>query len=310
MTGCAAPRFASRPLPLILSSHDASFSLEIPRAGVTEMFLEIGPPLDAQPSAARFDAALERLVQSMRERVTEGAALESTGRLFNEWIDKSRSDLALLTTTLPTGPYPYAGIPWFATQFGRDAIITALQTLWLNPALAAGVLRFLALTQAHEESAFRDAEPGKIMHEMRRGEMAVLQEVPFQQYYGGVDTTPLFVMLAGAYEERTGDAALVDEIWPNLLEATAWIERRLERSPMVSWITRAVRSPASSTRAGRTVTTRSSMPTAGCRVARSRSSKCRVMHTRRCSPWRSLRRYATCPNNRGAGVRAPRAWAS
>ena len=217
-------------LPLMLTSQDASFSLEIPRAGVTEMFLEIGPPLDAQPSEGRFEAALERLVQSMRERVTEGAVLESSGRLFNEWIEKSRSDLGLLTTTLPTGLYPYAGIPWFATQFGRDAIITALQTLWLNPALAAGVLRFLALTQAHEESSFRDAEPGKIMHEMRRGEMAVLQEVPFQQYYGGVDTTPLFVMLAGAYEERTGDAVVVDEIWPNLLEATAWIERRLERS--------------------------------------------------------------------------------
>jgi glycogen debranching enzyme len=217
-------------LPLTLSAHDATFSFEIPRAGVAELFLEIGPPLSSRPSAARFDFARDRLVQSMRQRLTDGAAVESSGRLFNEWIDKSRSDLALLTTTLPTGPYPYAGIPWFATQFGRDGIITALQTLWLNPALAAGVLRFLAHTQAHEESAFRDAEPGKIMHEMRRGEMAVLHEVPFEQYYGGVDTTPLFVMLAAAYEERTGDRALVDEIWPNLLEATAWIERRLDRS--------------------------------------------------------------------------------
>jgi len=159
-----------------------------------------------------------------------GGSLASSGRLFNDWIDQSRSDLALLTTALPTGPYPYAGIPWFATQFGRDAIITALQTLWLNPALAAGVLRFLAQTQAHEESAFRDAEPGKIMHEMRRGEMAMLREVPFGQYYGGVDTTPLFVMLAGAYEERTGDPRLVDEIWENLLAAVGWIERRLDGS--------------------------------------------------------------------------------
>jgi glycogen debranching enzyme len=216
--------------PLSLTSHDATFSLEISRGGVTELFLEIGPSLNARPSAERFDFARERLVRSMRQRIAEGAAIESSGRLFNEWIDKSRSDLALLTTALSTGPYPYAGIPWFATQFGRDAIITALQTLWVNPTLSAGVLRFLALTQAHEESAFRDAEPGKIMHEMRRGEMAVLHEVPFRQYYGGVDSTPLFVMLAGAYEERTGDTTVVDEIWPNLLEATAWIERRLDRS--------------------------------------------------------------------------------
>ena len=155
----------------------------------------------------------------------------TSGRLFNQWIDKSRADLALLTTALPTGPYPYAGIPWFATQFGRDAIITALQTLWLNPRLAAGVLSFLASTQAQEDSSFRDAQPGKIMHETRRGEMAALREVPFGQYYGGVDTTPLFVMLAGAYEKRTGDCALVDRIWHALLAATAWIERRLESSP-------------------------------------------------------------------------------
>jgi glycogen debranching enzyme len=217
-------------LPQSLAPDAASFLLELPRGGVAELFLEIGPTLPMQPSAVRFEFAHAQLAQSMRRRVAEGAAIGSSGRLFNEWLDKSRSDLALLTTTLSTGPYPYAGIPWFATQFGRDAIITALQTLWLNPALAAGVLRFLALTQAHEESAFRDAEPGKIMHEMRRGEMAILHEVPFRQYYGGVDTTPLFVMLAGAYEQRTGDGALVDEIWPNLLEATAWIERRLDRS--------------------------------------------------------------------------------
>jgi glycogen debranching enzyme len=218
------------PAPRTLTGHEAAFVLDLPRNAVAELFVEIGIDSTDEPSQERFDAALQSLSRSMRQRVQEGAALGSSGRLFNEWIERSRFDLALLTTTLSTGPYPYAGIPWFATQFGRDAIITALQTLWLNPSLAAGVLRFLALTQAHDTSAFRDSEPGKIMHEMRRGEMAALHEVPFRQYYGGVDTTPLFVMLAGAYEERTDDRALIDGIWDNLLAATAWIEARLERS--------------------------------------------------------------------------------
>ena len=217
--------------PTAISPQEAEFLVELQRGDVAEMFIEIGAEEGNLPSQERFDEALQRLSVSMQNRLRDGASISTSGRLFNEWIDKSYSDLALLTTALPTGPYPYAGIPWFATQFGRDAIITSLQTLWLNPRLAAGVLRFLASTQAQEESAFRDSQPGKIMHEMRRGEMAVMREVPFGQYYGGVDTTPLFVMLAGAYERHTGDRTLIDEIWTSLVAATEWIERRLDSSP-------------------------------------------------------------------------------
>lgn len=218
------------PPPVSISAQEAEFLIELQRGAVAEVFIEIGTEEGGMPSSEHFDRALQRLSASMHERLQEGAAISTSAGLFNEWIDRSRSDLALLTTALPTGPYPYAGIPWFATQFGRDAIITSLQTLWLNPQLAAGVLRFLASTQAQDESAFRDSQPGKIMHEMRRGEMATLGEVPFGQYYGGVDTTPLFVMLAGAYERHTGDRKLNDEIWNNLLAATDWIERRLDHS--------------------------------------------------------------------------------
>ncbi|MGH8137588.1 MAG: amylo-alpha-1,6-glucosidase [Steroidobacteraceae bacterium] len=216
--------------PTSLSPQSAEFLVKLKRGISAETFIEIGTEADALPSRERFENALQRLSASMGKCLREGASISTSGRLFNEWIDRSRADLALLTTVLPTGPYPYAGIPWFATQFGRDAIIAALQTLWINPQLAAGVLRFLASTQAQDASAFRDSEPGKIMHEMRRGEMAALHEVPFGQYYGGVDTTPLFVMLAGAYERQTGDRTLADGIWNNLLAATAWIERRLENS--------------------------------------------------------------------------------
>jgi glycogen debranching enzyme len=131
----------------------------------------------------------------------------------------------LLTTELPTGPYPYAGLPWFSTIFGRDAIVTALQTLWLQPRLARGVLSFLAQHQATETSPFRDAQPGKIMHECRKGEMSATDELPFARYYGGVDTTPLFVMLAGAYAAQTGDLGFIEGLWPALRDAASWIER-------------------------------------------------------------------------------------
>jgi glycogen debranching enzyme len=220
----------SRP-PHSLSAQDAEFRIELRRGADVEMFIEIGAEDGGAPALERFDVAARDLSDSMQARLRQGASISTTGRLFNQWIEKSRSDLALLTTSLPTGPYPYAGIPWFATQFGRDAIITSLQTLWLNPQLAAGVLSFLASTQAQEENAFRDSQPGKIMHETRRGEMAALGEVPFGCYYGGVDTTPLFVMLAGAYEARTGDRSVVDRIWSALLAATGWIEHRLDSSP-------------------------------------------------------------------------------
>lgn len=217
--------------PTSLSECEAQFTIAVPRAAREELYVEIGLEPDSTPSAARYHDAHLQAYTNVRKRFELSSDITTEAPLFNNWIARSRADLALLTTSLATGPYPYAGVPWFATQFGRDAIITALQSLWLNPSLAAGVVRFLASTQARETSSFQDAEPGKIMHEMRRGEMAALGEVPFGRYYGGVDTTPLFVMLAGAYESCTGDRTLADDVWPALLAATEWIERRLDSSP-------------------------------------------------------------------------------
>ncbi len=214
--------------PSRLTANRAEFNLVIPAEGSVELHLEVGadgdPDKAPTPGRERFRACAARARFAMRAKRRHGARIKTSGRLFNEWIEKSRADLSLLITDLPTGPYPYAGIPWFSTQFGRDAIITAWQVLWINPSLARGVLAYLASTQATETSKFRDSQPGKIMHETRKGEMTTLGELPFGRYYGGVDTTPLFVALAGAYADRTGDLELIDRLWPNLLAAVNWME--------------------------------------------------------------------------------------
>jgi glycogen debranching enzyme len=206
-----------------LAPNHATFDVTLAARGAWQLYLEVGP-CGAEPSRPRYRQAAARAWRHLRLRRQRGAWTAASGRLFQSWLDKSHADLALLTTDLPTGPYPYAGIPWFSTPFGRDAIVTSLQTLWLDPGLSRGVLAFLAEHQARETSAFYDSQPGKIMHETRKGEMASVNEVPFSRYYGGVDTTPLFVMLAGAYARRTGDRAFVDELWPSLLSAVGWIE--------------------------------------------------------------------------------------
>jgi glycogen debranching enzyme len=150
--------------------------------------------------------------------------LSSSSSIFNRWLDRSSADLQIMMTDTPQGTYPYAGIPWFSTPFGRDGIFTAFEMLWLNPGVARGVLSFLAQTQATASDDARDAQPGKIVHEMRGGEMAALGEVPFGVYYGSCDVTPLFVMLAEAYYHRTGDLEFIARIWPHLVRALEWMQ--------------------------------------------------------------------------------------
>jgi glycogen debranching enzyme len=217
--------------PEAIAADGMEFVLQLPVGGRDELYLEVGLEPEDAPGRERYRNAAARARHRMRARQRRGASVRSEGPLFTAWMDRSRADLALLTSDLPTGPYPYAGIPWFSTPFGRDAVVTSLQMLWINPRLARGVLSFLAAHQAHDSSAFLDSAPGKIMHETRKGEMAALRELPFGLYYGGVDTTPLFVMLAGAYARRTGDLTFIHSLWPALLAAMAWIERVCDANP-------------------------------------------------------------------------------
>jgi glycogen debranching enzyme len=172
-----------------------------------------------------YEPALEQAIEALETARREYAVIESSSERFNQWVRRSAADLRMLTAKTSDGDYPYAGVPWFSTPFGRDGIITALQLLWINPRLARGVLGFLAANQADSFNVEQDAEPGKILHETRGSEMARLGEVPFGRYYGSVDATPLFVVLAGAYLERTGDRAFLATLWPHVERALEWIDR-------------------------------------------------------------------------------------
>jgi len=207
-----------------LSQDTAELTVVLSRRARLRLYLEVGTEPSPAPDCHRYRRAAVHAHRAMRQKRRRGASLDCPRGPFRMWVEKARADLALLTTDLPSGPYPFAGIPWFSTPFGRDGIVTALQMLWLDPSLARGVLQFLAENQARETSAFDDSAPGKIMHETRRGEMAATGEVPFRRYYGGVDTTPLYVLLAGEYAQRTGDLEFIDRLWPTLEAAMAWVD--------------------------------------------------------------------------------------
>ncbi len=210
--------------PARLSANRAEFMFSLPKGKRLDLYIECGIDVCDAPDQERWrwNSIQARLAMRRRMRRGAGVAAPRDPRI-NDWLTQSRTDVALLTTDLPTGPYPYAGVPWFSTPFGRDGIITAWQMLWVDPSLARGVLTYLASRQATEVDAFKDSAPGKIMHETRGGEMSVLGEVPFGLYYGGVDTTCLFIALAGAYAKRTGDVETIRNLWPNLIAAAGWM---------------------------------------------------------------------------------------
>jgi glycogen debranching enzyme len=218
------------PGPTRLTSHSARLDLSIlPRQ---EVSFSLAAACRREPTAAGLvplEEARAEAEADLGRRKSRSCQIRSANGQFNAWVRRAEADLLMMTSDTPTGPYPYAGVPWFNTPFGRDGLITALECLWLTPVVARGVLAYLASTQAREVIPEQDAEPGKILHETRNGEMAVLREMPFGRYYGSVDATPLFVFVAGAYYERTGDRVFIESIWPNLEAALDWIDRYGDR---------------------------------------------------------------------------------
>ena len=212
------------PRPTKLAANTATYHFELAPQQSTSLFVTASCNAPPSHTPEPFFRALLAHRREMRNFSRGATSIETSNDIFNEVLCQAMADLNMLMTETPQGRYPYAGIPWYSTTFGRDGLITAMQMLWIDPRVARGVLKRLAAFQAKSVDALNDAEPGKILHEMRGGEMAALREVPFAQYYGSVDSTPLFVMLAGLYVERTGDDETLRELWPAIEAGLAWID--------------------------------------------------------------------------------------
>jgi glycogen debranching enzyme len=219
------------PRPVAIDAHRMTVEVTLGRYEQCSLFLTISC-IDStvqSPQAIGFFGAYRQIRRARRVATADIAKVTSSNETFDGVLRRATSDVYTLLTWSDQGAYPYAGIPWFNTIFGRDGIITAILMLWVDPAIARGVLRTLAASQAHIVDTQTDAEPGKILHEMRHGEMARLREVPFARYYGSIDATPLFVLLAGLYLDRTGDLATIEAIWPNICAALRWMSEYGDR---------------------------------------------------------------------------------
>ena len=221
------------PRPSHLTANTARFDLTLRSQQEVTYYVAVAcERLPEVPALLRFEDARAEAAADLERYSAWSCHVRTSNGQINAWINRAVSDLHMMTTDLPTGPYPYAGIPWFNTPFGRDGIITALECMWLRPGLARGVLSYLASTQATEVIPEQDAEPGKILHETRNGEMAALKEMPFGRYYGSVDATPLFVLLRQTpYFERSGDRALprAKLAGPISRPRLQWIDRHGDR---------------------------------------------------------------------------------
>ncbi len=223
-------RIGFAPKPRMLTTRQARYDFTLEPKSEQSVFVTVSCERNCVSNGTTaYQGAFDTLHNRYETERLHECQITTSNKRVNSWLKRSEADLRMLTDGNPEGAYPYAGVPWFATVFGRDGIITALECLWIAPHIAKSVLEYLAAQQATEEIPEQDAEPGKILHEMRRGEMAALKEVPFGRYYGSVDSTPLFIILAAGYFRRTGDREFLAKIWLNIQAALRWIDRYGDR---------------------------------------------------------------------------------
>ncbi len=214
------------PMPQELTPGRASYHLWIPPGGRVELSVTVRAEIEGEsplPEAIAFPDIVRRRRAENARREAASAQVSTANESVDRWLRRSRADLSMLLTTTAQGEIEYAGIPWYVAPFGRDSLIIALQGLAFAPEVARGTLRFLAHHQGKVDDPFTDQEPGRILHEYRRGEMAACREIVFIPYYGSVDATPLFVILLAEYLRWTGDLELARELRPSLLAALRWL---------------------------------------------------------------------------------------
>jgi glycogen debranching enzyme len=229
-----------------LEGDDVWFDVDIPARGVWRTCVDvsaIGSPVLAHHADGRRDP-VDELTRESEAWKREFPVLAGGSDLVRHVYERSVDDLAGLRMELEHGgaraTVPAAGMPWFMTLFGRDSLITSFMTLPLDPTLAHGSLRLLAALQGERRDDFRDEEAGKIMHEIRFGELAMLGHIPHRPYYGSVDATPLWLILLSEYWRVTRDDATARQLWPNAVRAWQWIEDQIgdEERPYLSYATR------------------------------------------------------------------------
>jgi glycogen debranching enzyme len=173
-----------------------------------------------------YDDALQALQASYRRWHDNTSRIHTDNAFLDRGLlRRSQMDLRILLEEYDTGLFPMAGIPWFSAPFGRDALIASIQTLMINPEVARGTLRYLAQQQGRRVDTSREEEPGKILHELRYGELANLKVIPHTPYYGSVDSTPLFLVCAVEMMDWLNDQDLFVELLPSLLGALKWVDQ-------------------------------------------------------------------------------------
>lgn len=213
-------------VPERLEDLSARFTLHLaPGEGVTLELVIVPREGDEERPIVGYDNARYALEQSYSAWLQQHTYVATSSDLFDAMLRRSILDLRLLMVESEWGPIVTAGTPWFACAFGRDGLIASLQSLMFCPDLARAMLRLLAHHQGKEVDLGREEEPGKIFHELRRGEMARLGEIAHTPYYGTADATPLWLILLHETFRWTGDRDLVDELWENALRALQWIDR-------------------------------------------------------------------------------------